>query len=48
MNAYTSKNATTPGGKKSYVKPTLKKIGSVARLTLKGGSQTDAFSTYTP
>ena len=46
MKAYTSNNATTPGGKKSYVKPTLKKIGSVARLTLKGGSRTDAFSNF--
>ena len=48
MNAYTSKNATAPGGKKKYVKPGLRKIGSVTKLTLKGGSQTDAFSTYTP
>lgn len=46
MNAYTTKIKTTPGGKKAYVKPGLKKIGSVARLTLKGGSQADAFSTY--
>jgi hypothetical protein len=46
MNAYTSNNATTPGGKKSYIKPTLKKIGSVAKLTLKGGSQADAFSNF--
>ena len=46
MNAHTSKNATTPSGKKSYVKPTLKKIGSVTKLTLKGGSQTDAFSNF--
>ena len=46
MNAYTTKNATAPGGKKAYVKPGLRKIGSVTRLTLKAGSQTDAFSSY--
>lgn len=48
MNAYNSNNQTTPGGKKSYVKPSLKKIGSVTRLTLKGGSQADTLSTYNP
>ena len=46
MNAYTSKTQTTAGGKKTYVKPGLRKIGSVARLTLKGGSKTDAFSSF--
>lgn len=48
MNANIPNNTTIPGRKKAYAKPTLKKIGSVARLTLKGGSQADAFSTYTP
>lgn len=48
MNAYTTNNATTPSGKKPYIKPTLKKIGSVTKLTLKGGSLADAFATYTP
>ena len=48
MNAYTSKTQTTAGGKKAYVKPGLRKIGSVTKLTLKAGSQTDAFSSYTP
>ena len=47
MNAYTSKITTTPGGKKAYVKPGLKKIGTVAKLTLKGGSQPDAANGYT-
>ena len=47
MNAYTTNNATIPGVKKAYVKPGLKKIGTVAKLTLKGGSQPDAANGYT-
>ncbi len=46
MNAYTPKNAVNSGGKKAYVKPALKKIGSVAKLTLKAGSQTDTLSSF--
>lgn len=47
MNAYTSKNALNSGGKKAYIKPALKKIGSVAKLTLKGGSLSDTLTNYT-
>lgn len=48
MNAHIPSNTAIPGRKKAYAKPTLKKIGSVARLTLKGGSQADALSNFTP
>jgi len=47
MNAYTSKNSVNSGGKKAYIKPALKKIGSVTELTLKGGSQTDTMQNFT-
>jgi len=47
MNTHNSNTAATTS-KKAYVKPALKKIGSVAQLTLKGGSQTDSFSNFTP
>lgn len=43
------KNNTKILNKKNYVKPTLKKFGSVKKLTLKAGSQSDVFGdTYTP
>ncbi len=45
MNAYTPKNAVNSDGKKAYIKPALKKIGSVARLTLKAGSLADVMTT---
>jgi hypothetical protein len=32
---------TTTKSKRKYVKPTLKKLGKVSKLTLKTGSQTD-------
>ena len=34
--------------KKKYKSPQLKKHGSVAKLTLKGGSQADFVNTYAP
>ena len=35
--------------KRAYHAPTLKKYGSVRKITLKAGSQNDAFgSSYTP
>ena len=34
--------------KKKYTTPKLKKHGSVAKLTLKGGSQPDFANGYTP
>lgn len=35
--------------KRAYKKPSLKKFGSVAKITLKAGSQADAFGgTYAP
>ncbi|GHB73970.1 hypothetical protein GCM10007390_30270 [Persicitalea jodogahamensis] len=46
MNTDTTKGAAARNAKKQYVKPVLKTIGSVSELTLKGGSQTDAFSNF--
>lgn len=35
--------------KRTYCKPSLKKYGSVKKITLKAGSQSDAFGgSYTP
>jgi len=48
MNSDASKNAVNSGGKKAYIKPALKKIGSVAKLTLKGGSLADVNQTFKP
>lgn len=33
--------------KRTYAKPVLLKIGSVKKLTQKGGSQADIFTNYT-
>lgn len=39
----------TSNKKKTYQTPQLKKCGSVAKITLKAGSQNDAFGgSYTP
>jgi hypothetical protein len=43
------KNNISKNTKKTYQTPVLKKIGSVRKLTLKAGSQVDAFGgTFTP
>jgi hypothetical protein len=42
-----SKNSE-PKIKKKYISPKLIKHGSVAKLTLKGGSQMDFNNTYAP
>lgn len=35
--------------KKKYSKPQIKKLGSISKITLKAGSQADAFGgTYAP
>ncbi len=34
--------------KRAYATPKLKKIGSLQKLTQKGGSQADILSPYTP
>lgn len=47
MNSDNTKRSAAPSTKKAYVKPVLKTIGCVTELTLKGGSQTDAFSNFT-
>lgn len=46
MNSNNTKRSTAQNTKKTYVKPTLKTIGCVTELTLKGGSQADAFSNF--
>ncbi|WP_165933441.1 hypothetical protein [Arundinibacter roseus] len=51
MNAYTTNTPVAfalKNSKKSYHKPSLVHRGTVARLTLKAGSSTDAFTNFTP
>jgi len=48
MNPDTTKRSAAQNTKKPYVKPVLKTIGSVTELTLKGGSQPDALTNFTP
>ncbi len=47
MNSVNTKRTAAQNTKKPYVKPTLKTIGCVTELTLKGGSQTDAMTNFT-
>ncbi len=47
MNSNNTKHSAAQNTKKLYVKPVLKTIGSVRELTLKGGSQVDAFTNFT-
>ena len=46
MNSNNTKRSAAQNTKKIYVKPVLKTIGSVTELTLKAGSQADAFSSF--
>lgn len=44
--AKSSKTATNKLAKKAYTKPKIKTLGSVRSLTLKTGSATDGFGSF--
>ncbi|ADB42075.1 hypothetical protein [Spirosoma linguale] len=46
MNARKQPSFTTPRPKRAYTSPKLKTLGNVKKLTLKTGSATDGFGSF--